>query len=78
MRFADTILEQGLLPMSRQYVHLSTDMRTAINVGTRHGRPSIFTVSAQDMHRNGIEFFKADNGVWLTKNVPVVYLRRET
>ena len=30
-----SIQEQGLVPMARQYVHLSTDVGTAVQVGTR-------------------------------------------
>lgn len=40
------IQEQGLLPMERLYVHLSTDVETATNVGKRHGTPVIFQVNA--------------------------------
>ena len=34
-RFVESIKEKGLLPMGRQYVHLSTDVETAISVGMR-------------------------------------------
>ncbi|MDO5132548.1 MAG: RNA 2'-phosphotransferase [Eubacteriales bacterium] len=33
-----SIMEKGLLPMSRQYVHISPDYETAICVGSRHAR----------------------------------------
>jgi len=69
-----TIQEQGLLPMERLYVHLSTDVETATNVGKRHGTPVIFQVNAEQMQKDGYDFFQSVNGVWLTKEVPVKYL----
>lgn len=38
-RFYDSIMQKGLLPMSRLYVHLSKDTQTAEKVGRRHGKP---------------------------------------
>ncbi len=70
-----SIQEQGLLPQSRLYVHLSKDKSTAINVGSRHEKPVFFTVQSGSMHEEGYKFFLSENGVWLTKNVPQKYLR---
>ena len=39
-------LEEGLRPMSRQDVHLSADVETAVRVGSRHGRPVVLAVDA--------------------------------
>lgn len=71
------IQEQGLLPMERLYVHLSTDVETATNVGKRHGTPVIFQVNAEQMQKDGYNFFQSVNGVWLTKEVPTKYLELE-
>lgn len=71
------IQEQGLLPMERLYVHLSTDVETATNVGKRHGTPVIFQVNAEQMQKDGYDFFQSVNGVWLTKEVPAKYLELE-
>lgn len=68
------IQEQGLLPMERLYVHLSTDVETATNVGKHHGTPVIFQVNAEQMQKDGYDFFQSVNGVWLTKEVPTKYL----
>lgn len=68
------IQEQGLLPMERLYVHLSTDVETATNVGKRHGTPVIFQVNSEQMQKDGYDFFQSVNGVWLTKEVPAKYL----
>lgn len=74
-RFIDSIFEQGLIPNGRQYVHLSQDYKTAVNVGSRHGKAVVLTVDSEAMFSDGFEFYQADNGVWLTQAVPVKYLK---
>jgi len=69
------ILQTGLEKQSRHHVHLSKDVDTALVVGTRHGKPFVFEVLAELMHSDGFEFYLSENGVWLTDNVPVKYLR---
>ena len=75
-RFAASIEAQGLLPQKRLYVHLSPDPETAEKVGRRHGEPVIYLVAAGQMYRDGYLFYLSANGVWLTKVVPVPYLKR--
>lgn len=75
--FVASIDEQGLIPGTRLYVHLSVDTDTAHNVGRRHGKPVIYEVLAGEMHKAGYEFFCSVNGVWLTKSVPVEFLRKK-
>ncbi len=58
----------------RPYVPLSADEATAIKVGQRHGKPGTLKINAQLMHEQGFKFHQADNGVWLTKSVPVKYI----
>jgi putative RNA 2'-phosphotransferase len=53
---------------------LSVDEATAQRVGQRHGKPIIFKVEALRMHAKGFKFFLADNGVWLTDQVPAEFL----
>ncbi|MBR0958668.1 RNA 2'-phosphotransferase [Bradyrhizobium japonicum] len=73
-RFVEAILSEGLKPQARQQVHLSFDEATAQRVGQRHGKPHIFKVDAGGMHAKGYKFFRADNGVWLTDQVPPEFL----
>src|SRR5262249_45638441 len=54
-----TILTQGLLPMKRQYVHLTPDRRLASTVGTRHGKPCLIRVDARGAHADGVTFYRA-------------------
>ena len=70
------ILREGLRKMSRHNVHLSADLATACTVGRRHGELAVFVVAAGQLHRAGHSFYQADNGVWLTNEVPPAYLQR--
>ena len=73
-KYIEYIMEQGLLPKSRLYVHLSPDYETAVKVGMRHGKPVIFKIPSGKMAEAGYDFYCSVNGVWLTKQVPVEYL----
>ena len=76
-RFVPSIMEKGILRMSRLYVHLSPDEETARIVGRRHGRPVILRVDAGQMEADGYVFYLSANGVWLTTEVPVKYITVE-
>ena len=58
----------------RHYVHLSIDTKTAVAVGKRHGKPVVLKINALAMFQQGFKFYLADNGVWLTENVPNQFL----
>ena len=73
-KFLEAIACSGLDAGSRQHVHLSRDRETAINVGKRRGSPIILRVRSAAMHAEGHEFYCSNNGVWLTKHVPVQYI----
>lgn len=73
-KYVESILQEGLLPKSRLYVHLSRDAATAEQVGRRHGKPVLFQVDAAAMVRDGYAFYLSENQVWLTREVPVRYL----
>lgn len=75
-RFLESIMKEGLKPMSRLYVHLSKDIETAHKVGKRHGRPAILKIQSGQMSRDGIKFYLSENGVWLTKKVDIKYLEQ--
>jgi putative RNA 2'-phosphotransferase len=74
-RFLPSIIKEGLRAGQRQYVHLSVDIETAITVGKRYGRPVVLEVASEEMHSNGLDFYRSGNGVWLTHHVPVKFLR---
>jgi putative RNA 2'-phosphotransferase len=62
----ELIRSLGLLPMGRQYVHLSVDEATALEVGRRKTRkPTIVRVLAAHAHVNGIGFYEGNEKVSL-------------
>lgn len=73
-RFLESILCKGLHSSSRHHVHLSSDCETAIKVGQRHGKPVILKIDSGSMDSDGHVFFRSENGVWLTDNVPPQYI----
>ncbi len=64
------IRAEGLLKMKRHHVHLSPDLDTASNVGSRRGKPIILVVRAGEMALAGHLFYLSANGVWLAEHVP--------
>ena len=75
-KYVASIDREGLIPKSRLYVHLSSDEETARKVGSRHGKPVIYTVDCAAMTTDGYQFFLSANHVWLTKAVPAGYLTK--
>lgn len=73
-KYVKSINQDGLIPKSRLYVHLSKDIKTAENVGKRHGKEVVYRINSGQMYRDGYKFYLSENGVWLTKEVPVKYL----
>ena len=81
-RFLDGIFHDGLKPMSRQWVHISSDIETAIKVGERHGTPVVLVIRAREFVADGNELFCSANGIWQAKAVlpkyfDVLFIGRE-
>ena len=60
-KYVPSIDAQGLLPKGRLYVHLSSDAETARKVGSRHGKPVIYTVDCAAMTADGFHFYLSAN-----------------
>lgn len=75
-KFVDSIYKSGIKKKNRHHVHLSPDIATARTVGQRHGQPVIFEVATGLMHKEGFVFYESENGVWLTEEVPVRFLKK--
>lgn len=75
--FLPNIFETGLNGMSRLYVHMSSNIETAMKVGKRHGKPVVLKVHSGEMSKDGIKFYRSENGVWLTKFVDQKYLEMD-
>ena len=73
-QFLEGIRDMGLTSRGRQHVHLSRDEQTARKVGRRHGEPVVLRIESGGMFDDGHEFFLAENGVWLTGEVPLHYI----
>ncbi|HEY4152001.1 MAG TPA: RNA 2'-phosphotransferase [Pseudolysinimonas sp.] len=73
-RNRDSILEKGLLPSGRQFVHLSGDRALAMKVGRRHGDPIVFLVDTAAAQAQGIQFFIVDDDVYLADRIPAAAL----
>ncbi len=75
-RFLDSIMKDGLLPMKRQYVHLSVDMDTATVVGKRRDdNPIILEIDAKAASDDGIAFYIGNDKVWLCDKLPAKYIK---
>ena len=69
------IMKDGLKPMRRQYVHLSVDTDTAVQVGKRRDSdPVILKIDAAKAHRDGVEFYKGNDKVVLADYIPPEYI----
>ena len=68
------ILNIGLLPMQRQFVHLSATIESAVEVGKRHGKPILIEIDTFALIKDGGKFYQTTNNVWLAPKVPVEYL----
>jgi len=68
----------GLKKMNRLHVHLSHEKDTATSVGKRHSKrekPIILEINSAAMYADGFDFYLSENGVWLTDNVPLKYIK---
>jgi len=69
------IRREGLKPIRRQYVHLSTDTATAARVaGRRTATPVIIAVHSGEAHADGVVFHYCNPQVWLAEKIPAAYL----
>lgn len=72
--FLASIQEKGLEKRQRHHVHLSIDIKTASNVGKRHGKLIILAIDSKKMHEDGYQFYLSDNNIYLVDEVPAKYL----
>ena len=75
-RFIESIKKNGLLPMSRQYVHLSTDIDKAKKVGRRRDdSPCILEIDSKRAYEDGVVFYHGNEKVWLADTISPCYVR---
>ena len=73
--YLDKIFSTGISKMSRNYVHLSEDIGTALVVAKRRPPIAILRIYAKAMAKNGYTFYQSQNNVWLTEVVPRNYIQ---
>jgi putative RNA 2'-phosphotransferase len=78
VRFLKSIMETGIKPMSRQYVHLSRTAEIAETVGKRHGKPVVLKINTKAMYEKGYKFYLSENKIWLVDYVPTEYIKNGT
>ena len=76
-RFIDSIYEKGILPMERNYVHLSINIPTAVTVGHRHGKAVVIAIDAVKMLKDGCKIYRTESGVYVTKYVGTEYFKEK-
>ena len=75
-RFLESIENKGILPKGRQYVHLSNDIETALQVGKRHDdKPIILEIDAKRAWDEGVKFYLGNDKVWLADSIPSKYTK---
>lgn len=74
-KYIDSLMKEGLRPRKRNFVHLSETMDMAKQVGTRHGSPVVLSIDIEAMIRAGYQFYKPQNGIWLTGDILPKFLK---
>jgi putative RNA 2'-phosphotransferase len=72
------IHSKGLDKMNRLHVHLTDSIDIAKSVGKRYSKrnkPVVLEINSAAMNTDGFKFFLSENGVWLTDNVPLKYIK---
>ncbi|MBN1217162.1 MAG: RNA 2'-phosphotransferase [Candidatus Lokiarchaeota archaeon] len=70
-----SIKKEGLKKKKRQYVHLSGDIDTAINIGKRRTRnPIILSIDVDNAKRAGIKFYKSGE-IYLADYIPHEFIK---
>lgn len=80
-KFLDDIKKKGLKRMTRDAIHLSISKEVAKKIGLRHTGGNmlyliIFELDTKAMLKDGFEFYKSEDGVWLVQqDIPYKYLK---
>jgi len=73
---AKQILEKGLQPMRRRWVHLSPTLEIALQVGKRRtNSPVVLVIDANEARSRGVKFFRATDKVYVCKSVPAKHIK---
>lgn len=74
-RYVGSIMLNGLVPRTRNHIHLVEDPASVFDEGERTHDSIVFKIFAGAMFRNGHHFYQSSTpGVWLVDTVPNKYL----
>ncbi|MFW6196044.1 MAG: RNA 2'-phosphotransferase [Thermoplasmatota archaeon] len=74
---AELLLEGGIRPSDRTYVHLSGNYESAVEAGAvRSDEPVILEVDAEQALENGVNIMKAGKQVYISKEIDPEYLKK--
>ena len=75
----ELIYESGSLkPMGRNCIHLTSDIKDAWKVGSRHGVPAVIVLDSTKMVKDGYKFMKpiTDRYFFVSNDIPVSYIKK--
>jgi len=74
---AQRILKDGLKPMGRRWVHLSSTKEIALEVGVRRtNNPTVLEISAAEARKGGVKFYRSTDKVYVCEYVPAQYIKK--
>lgn len=72
----NNILKNGLVPMKRQYVHLSASIDIANEVGKRRDdQPIILEIDSEKAYKDGIKFYLGNDKIYLSDYISSIYIK---
>jgi len=74
---AQQILEEGLKPMRRRWIHLSPTPEIAQEVGRRRtSNPVILEINVFEARKSGVKFYEATDKVYVCEYVPTRHIKK--
>ena len=71
----DVILSEGLKPMNRQHVHLSSAKETALAAGRRRdANPPLLEIRALDAWNAGVKFYEGNEDIVMSDPIPARFI----
>ena len=70
------IMLEGLKPMKRRYVHLTTSFEDAVETGRRHGKPVVLVINTMCLEKHAIKLYRATKTIYLAPRVPPECIER--
>ena len=76
LRAYQQIKQEGLKPMGRNLVHLTTSLKDAEIVGRRHkGELVILEIDVQKAIHEGIQIWQASSTIFVSNQIPAAYIK---